>query len=132
MIVVDASVVVAALADAGPIGRWAEAVLESDYLAAPHHMPVEVANALHRLVLTGAITRDSAALSHRDLSRIRVELIPYGSVEARAWDLRENLTLYDAWYVALAEAVGCEMATLDARLTRAPGLRCRFLVPPGR
>jgi predicted nucleic acid-binding protein len=59
-----------------------------------------------------------------------VDLIAYEVVAPRAWSLRQNLTLYDAWYVAVAEILDAELATLDVRLARAPGLRCGFLVPP--
>jgi predicted nucleic acid-binding protein len=129
-LVVDASIVVAALADSGEIGRWAEEVLCSDHLAAPHLMPVEVANILRRSVLGGEVSGDTASLAHADLQDIRVDLFPYAPTASRAWQLRDNLTLYDAWYVALAEILDARLATLDRRLTRAPGTRCDFLVPP--
>ncbi len=129
-VVVDASIVVAALADSGEIGEWAEEVLLSDNLAAPHLMPVEVANILRRSVLGGEVSGDTASLAHADLQDIRVDLFPYAPVASRAWELRDNLTLYDAWYVALAEILDAQLATLDRRLTRAPGTRCDFLVPP--
>ena len=58
-----------------------------------------------------------------------VALLPYDSVAARVWELRHNVTPYDAWYVALAEGLDCELATLDGNLSRAPGPRCRFLTP---
>lgn len=130
-LVVDASVVVAALVDGGEDGAWAEAVLLSDDLAAPHLMPAEVANILRRAKLAGDVTADTASLAHGDLLDLRVELVPYAAVASRAWELHENLTLYDAWYVALAELLGADLATLDARLARAPGPRCGFVVPPG-
>jgi predicted nucleic acid-binding protein len=130
-LVVDASVVVAALVDGGETGRWAEGVLLADHVVAPHLMPVEVANILRRSVQGGEVSADSAALAHRDLQELRVELFPYALVASRAWDLRKNLTLYDAWYVALAEMLDAQLATLDGRLTRAPGPACGFVVPPG-
>lgn len=129
-LVVDASVVVAALVDGGELGQWAERVLLSDHLAAPHLLPVEVANILRRSAQGGELSQDSASLAHSDLQDLRIDLFPYAAVASRAWELRENLTLYDAWYVALAEVLGVELATLDRRLTRAPGPRCRFVVPP--
>lgn len=61
---------------------------------------------------------------------VRLELFPYGSFAARAWELRADHTASDAWYVALAEALGTRLATLDLRLSRAPGERCEFAVPP--
>jgi predicted nucleic acid-binding protein len=130
-LVVDASVVVAALVDGGPAGRWAEGVLVSDHLAAPHLMPIEVANILRRAALASDLAADSAALAHADLLDLRAELYPYAPVATRAWELRANLSSYDASYVALAEALDAPLATLDARLARAPGPRCRFLLPEG-
>jgi len=128
-LVVDASVVVAALVDSGETGRWAEDLLLSGQLAAPHLMPVEVGNILRRSAQGGAISSDSASLAHTDLQALRVELFSYEVVASRAWELRDNLTLYDAWYVALAETLDTELATLDGRLARAPGTRCGFVVP---
>jgi predicted nucleic acid-binding protein len=130
-LVVDASVVVAALVDGGDLGRWAEHILLSGPQVAPHLMPVEVANVLRRSVQGGEISADSASLAHADLQALRVEFFPYEAVAVRSWELRENLTLYDAWYVALAEILDAELATLDRRLTRAPGERCGFVVPQG-
>lgn len=129
-LVVDATTVVAALVDAGPAGRWAESVLRSDALAAPHLMPAEAANVLRRASLAGRITADSAALAHADLLDLRVVLFPYEVVGHRVWELRGAVTAYDACYVALAEELDAGLATLDERLARAPGPRCKFLTPP--
>lgn len=128
-LVVDASVVVAALVDSGPTGGWAVELLRSDILAAPHHMPGEVANVLRRVELAGAVSPDIAAMAHRDLVDLPVDLYPYEPFAGRVWELRGSLTAYDAWYVALAEAIGGSLATLDLRLATAPGPRCRMLTP---
>ena len=128
--VVDASVVVAALVDDGPAGRWAEELLESTPLAAPHLMPVEAANILRRAALAGDVSDDIASLAHADLLAIGVELFPYDLLAERIWELRGAVTAYDGWYVALAESLDAPLATLDGRLTRAPGPRCSFLGPP--
>ncbi len=129
-IVVDSSVVVAALIDTGSTGKWAESVLVSDALAAPHLMPVEVANILRRSTTAGEVSTDVASLAHAELLARRIELFPYAPLASRVWELRSNVTSYDAWYVALAEALQAPMVTLDRRLTRASGLRCEFAVPP--
>lgn len=127
-IAVDASGVVAALVDDGPEGRWAESLLTS-HLAAPHLLPAEVANVMRRSVSAGEISEDVASLAHADLVDLRVELFPYGTVASRIWELRHNLSAYDAWYVAVAELLDAPLATLDRRLVAAPGPRCELLTP---
>lgn len=127
-LVVDASTVVAALVDSGTDGRWAESVLTSDSLAAPHLLTAEASNILRRSALAGAISAEQASLAYSDLLDLRVELFPYAPFATRIWDLRDNVTCYDAWYVALAEALNAPLATLDVRLAKASGPRCRFLV----
>ncbi len=129
-LVVDASVVVAALMDGGPTGSWAESVLASDQLAAPHLMPAEAANILRRAALAGDISSDSAALAHADLLRLRAALFAYEPFADRVWELRRHVTAYDGWYVALAESLGAAVATLDRRLARVPQTRCSFVTPP--
>ncbi len=128
--VVDASAVVAALVDVGPDGQWAGMELIGEELVAPHLMPVEVANILRRAVLARDLSVDVAALAHEDLVQLRVDLFPYEPHARRVWQLRENLTAYDAWYVALAETLSAPLITLDRRLARAPGPRCDFRLPP--
>jgi predicted nucleic acid-binding protein len=128
-LVLDSSLVVAALVDSGEVGTWADHVLSTDDLAAPHLLPVEVANVLRRAAAAGEITADTAALAHADLLSLRVELFTYEPFAIRVWELRENVTAYDAWYVALAESLGAKLATLDLRLVKATGPRCDFLSP---
>lgn len=129
-LVVDASLVVSALVDGGDVGRWAEGVLLSGQLSAPHLMPVEAADILRRSVLSDDVSSDTASLAHADLLALRLDLFPYAPVASRAWALRDNLTLYDAWYVGLAELLDARLATLDDRLARASGPTCEFLLPP--
>lgn len=128
-VVVDASCVVAALVDQGVAGRWAETQLTGDDLAAPHLLPVEVANVLRRAVLTGDITADVGSLAHGDLLSVPVALFAYHLVAERVWELRGSVTAYDACYVALAELLDAPLATVDVRLSRSPGPRCTFVTP---
>ena len=125
-LVVDATVVASALIDGGPEGAWAVEQLARGPLAAPHHMPVEVANVLRRAVRHGEIAQGVAALALEDLLDLRIELFPFAPFARRAWALRNNVTPYDAWYVALAESLDAPLVTLDNRLSRAPGCRCAF------
>jgi predicted nucleic acid-binding protein len=127
-LVIDASMVVAALVDSGTDGRWAEALLAGESLAAPHLLTAETSNILRRSSLAGAISAEQASLAHADLLDLRVEMFPYAPFASRIWELRQNVTCYDAWYVAVAEALSAPLATLDTRLARAPGANCRFVV----
>ena len=124
--VVDATVVASALVDGGREGTWAAEQLASGPLAAPHHMPVEVASVLRRAVRHGEISQDAAALALQDLRDLRITLFPFAPFARRVWALRDNVSAYDAWYVALAEALDIPLVTLDVRLGRAPGCRCAF------
>ena len=128
-VVVDASVVVAALVDSGPEGRWAESVVGADSLTAPELVQVEAANILRRLESRGEISRIEANGAQRDLLRLDVELVPFAPFADRVWKLRRNVTCYDAWYIAVAEAFDCALATLDLRPSRATGPACVFMVP---
>lgn len=127
-VVVDASVIVAALVDDGPDGRWAEQLLTDD-LAAPNLLSVEVANVLRRAAGAGQISDDVASLAHADLMSLRVTPVGYDLVADRVWQLRHNLTAYDAWYVAAAELLDVPLATMDHRLIGAAGPTCEFRSP---
>lgn len=128
--VVDASVVIASLTDNGPLGTWSRWELDRDDLVAPHLMPVEVANGLRRGVMRGRLSADSATLAHFELSRMPVQLFSYEQLADRVWELRDNLSPYDAWYVALAESLNAPLVTLDVRSSRGSGPRCEFRLPP--
>lgn len=128
--VVDASFVVSALLDAGPVGRWAESVLVSGELVAPHLLLAEVANVLRRAAAAGEVSADIASLAHQDLLSLRIGLFPYSPFASRVWALRHNVTAYDGWYVALAEYLDADVATLDVGLSRVQGLGCGFVLPP--
>ena len=128
-LVVDASVIVAALVDRGVDGDGAVDVLDGHALAAPQHMPIDAANILRRASLAGDITSDTAALAHGDQLALRVELFPYAPLSERCWQLRENVTAHDAVHVALAEQLDAPLATLDQRLAAATGPRCTFATP---
>lgn len=128
--VVDASVLVAALVDSGPEGRWAEEVVAVDYVAAPELVIVETLNVLRRLERSEELTVLEAASAQRDLQRLEIDLLPVRPFEDRIWRLRHNLTCYDAWYVSVAEALELPLATLDRRLVLATGPTCSFVTPP--
>jgi predicted nucleic acid-binding protein len=128
--VVDASLLIAATTDAGAEGEWAEEVVRAGSLVAPHLALAEATNILRRLELAGRLGRLEAGAAARDLLLLDLELVPFDPFAERVWELRRTVTRYDAWYVAVAEAFDLPLATLDRRLARASGLRCRFLLPP--
>jgi predicted nucleic acid-binding protein len=128
-VIVDASVVSSALMERTGTSDWARDVLGVGRLAAPHLMPVEVCQVLRRRVAGGVITAAQGAGAMADLLDLRTELHPFEPFAERVWELRQTVSAYDAWYVALAETLDVPFATLDSRLARAPGPRCAFLVP---
>ena len=129
-VVVDSSVLVAALVDAGPYGAWAEEIVANGPLHAPELVRVEATNILRRLERAKQITTAEANAAHEDLMQLDIELFSFDSFADRIWELRHNVTSYDAWYVAVAEALRLPLATLDDRLAKAKGVKCEFLTPP--
>ena len=125
MIVVDASVVVAALADDDEDGDRARDRLRGEHLAAPELLDLEVVSAWRRLNRAGALDDRRCALALADLAALRVDRVPHHRLLDRCWELRDRLTIYDAAYVAVAEALSTTLLTADARLAQAPGLRSR-------
>ncbi|MDE0238101.1 MAG: type II toxin-antitoxin system VapC family toxin [bacterium] len=128
--VVDASVLVAALIDSAQDGPWAEAAIAQGQLAAPEMAMAEATNILRRMEQSGQVSRLEATASFRDLLRLDVELYPFSPLAERIWELRANVTSYDAWYVALAEALDNPLFTLDRKLSNASGVQCEVVVPP--
>jgi predicted nucleic acid-binding protein len=126
VIVVDASAAVAALLNAGP----ARTALSDEAVHAPHLIDSEVAQALRRLVLRGLLGADGGWAALDSWRRLGIVRHSVGGLLDRVWELRENVSAYDASYLALAEALGCSLLTADARLGRAPGLRCPVTVVP--
>src|SRR5690348_4166494 len=110
-VVCDASALVALLLDAGPDGQWAAGELSGTQLAAPSLVPYETANIIRRHERAALISADQAAQAHADLLDLAIEVWPYEVLAGRAWQLRANLTSYDAAYVALAELVVAPLIT---------------------
>ena len=124
MIVVDASVVVTALADDGADGDRARIRLRGERLVAPHVIDLEVVSAWRRLAAAGQIHERRASLALADLAAFRVDRVRHEPLLARCWELKANLTVYDAAYVALAERLDVTLLTADGRIAGAPGPRC--------
>jgi predicted nucleic acid-binding protein len=124
VLVVDASVLATALADDGRDGDLARAWLRGNQLAAPELVDLEVASVLRRQVAARAVETRRADLALNDLLAIPLQRASHRPLLRRCWELRGNLTVYDAAYVALAEALRAVLLTGDARLARASGTRC--------
>ncbi len=129
MIVVDASVLANVIADDGPQGTQARTEIRAaGDLAAPDLVDVETVAVLRKRWLAGTITQHRFATAVDDLGLINVDRYPTLPLMRRAFELRSNLTSYDAAYVALAEVLDCELLTGDVRLGHAPGPRCAIRV----
>ena len=129
--VLDASVLAAAVVDTGPEGTWSEAAIAVGGLAGPEFVLVETVNILRRMELTGRVSPTAASLLQARIMGLDLQLFPFAPFAERLWALRHNLSCQDAWYVAIAEAIGCPLVTLDRRLSLAPGPTCRIVVPDG-
>ncbi|MCP3819372.1 type II toxin-antitoxin system VapC family toxin [Streptomyces sp. A3M-1-3] len=125
MIVVDASVYAFSLLDEGTIGDHCRAVMTADdRWISPGHWTIEVASVIRGNLLGGKISEAQAADAMLALAGLD-PVVPLTRVLLpRIWELRSNLTAYDAAYVAAAEAYNCSLVTADARLARASGIRC--------
>jgi len=129
-LVVDASFVTAALQGNDDTATWAANAMSGYIPVAPHLMPVEVASSLRRAERLGQLSAGVAASAHGDLSELGVDLYPYEPFAERVWEMRHTISSYDAWYIAIAEALDAPLATLDRRLARASGSRCDFVTLP--
>lgn len=124
MLVVDASVLFPALADDGSDGDAVRARLRGESLAAPELIDLETESVIRRRLSVGGLDARRAELALIDLVELRLRRIRHRPLLPRCWELRENLTVYDASYVAAAELLDAVLVTTDARMAAAPGLRC--------
>lgn len=122
MIVVDASALIDALV--GPTSAAMVRLSGEPILHGPHLLPLEVASALRKLVADHRLSERGARQALDKLSLLPLRLHPHRLLLPRIWELRANLTVYDAVYAALAETLGLPLVTADGRLARSPGLRC--------
>ncbi len=125
MIVVDASVLAHAIADDGGVGRRARGELRAaGELAAPDLVDVETTAVLRKRWLAGAISDQRLRVAVEDLEDLELDRYPTLPLMRRAYELRTDVTAYDAAYIALAEVLGYALLTGDRRLANAPGSRC--------
>lgn len=122
MIVLDASAALEMLLRTEAGDKAAERVLRAgEQICALHLIDVEIAQVLRRYALSGQVTAQRCSEALQDWDAFRVHRYPHDVLLQRIWALRENLTAYDAAYVALAEAIGAPLLTRDARIAGAPG-----------
>ncbi|MDQ2757345.1 MAG: type II toxin-antitoxin system VapC family toxin [Actinomycetota bacterium] len=124
----DASALISLLLDDGTDGAWVHERLRGKELVARALVDFEVSNVIRRQEMAGHVSADVVAQAHGDLLQLPIERWPYELLGLRVWQLRHHLSAYDASYVAVAEIVGAPLLTLDARLARTHGLRCRVEV----
>lgn len=128
--VADASTIVTALlSEHGGTAR-ARLAAESE-LHVPHLADLEVLSALRTMHRNGSLSEHGVRQARHKLGLLPIRRYPHAPFGSRIWELRDNLTVYDAVYVALAEALGARLLTADARLARAPGVRCEIEVLDG-
>jgi len=125
LLVLDASAALAAFLGTGPNATPIRNRLEmpGESIHSPHLLDVEMLNALRRLVLRGDISRARSEEARADFANLRWSRYSHAAFLDRMWELKDDLTAYDAAYVALAEALSAPLVTTDARLARAPGIR---------
>lgn len=124
LIDIDASVVVVALGEDTKAGALTRERLAREQLVAPEILDLEVLSTWRRLSRRGLLPLGRAAKAVADLSRLPVQRAPHRPLLGRCWELRDTVTVYDAVYLALAEALAVPLLTADARLARAGGPRC--------
>lgn len=126
MIVVDASVLAPALADDGADGDQARLRLHGEQLAAPELIDLEVVSILRRAARSDRLDDRRSGQALEDLAALPMQRVPHLPLLDRIWQLRDNLSSYDASYVALAEALDALLITADRRLARAAGVLCEI------
>ena len=127
MIVLDASAAVSALLNDGEARR----IVATESVHVPHLIDAEVASGLRRHARSGSVAPAAAWAALEAWRRAGVQRYPIPGLLERMWELRVNVTSYDACYVALAEGLRCALVTADTQLARATGLRCAVTVVPG-
>lgn len=129
MIVLDASAAVEVLLQTAAGVPVTDRLFEAGVsLHAPHLLDIETSQILRRFVRKGEVTPDRARQALEDLADLPLERYSHDFLLPRVWSLRQDLTAYDAVYVALAEALGATLLTRDARISRAPGHAARVEV----
>ena len=126
MVVIDASAVATLLLNQPNAARLRERLAHENTLHAPHLLDLEVTQVLRRAVRQGALKETVAAVRLADLQLLPLTRYSHAPFLRRIWELRANITAYDAAYIALAEALAAPLITTDQPLSRTPGLRTKI------
>ena len=122
MLVVDTSAVLAALAERTPDGALVRRLGDDGELHAPHLIDIEILQALRGLVRGGKLSADRADDVRTDVAALAITRYGHEPLADRVWALGDDLTAYDAVFIALSEALEAPLITCDARLAAAPGI----------
>jgi predicted nucleic acid-binding protein len=125
VLVTDAGVWVRALVDEGPGDPIRSLLIAEPVVAAPELIDLEFTNVLRGLAAKGSIALRDAEIALLEFLQAPIQRHSHISLLPRVWQLRQNLTAYDAAYVALAETLGVDLLTIDRGIGRSPGIRCR-------
>jgi predicted nucleic acid-binding protein len=129
LIVVDASVLADALCGVGDAADAARKAIRGRRWAAPEHLRIETFSVIRGRTLGGKLSTQAGERAVRRLEGVAVRNLSCSPMLDRMWQLRDNLSGYDAAYVAAAELLAAPLVTGDRRVAAAPGLRCRIVVP---
>lgn len=129
MIVLDTSAMVEFLVGADATAEEVRALVRGQKLAAPHAIDLQCASSLRGLVNGRKLPADEAERALDLLGKMNVKRYGHTPLLPRIWQLRDNMWPYDAAYVALAESLSAQLLTIDAKLEKAPGIRCEILRP---
>jgi predicted nucleic acid-binding protein len=122
MVVVDTSAVLAALAERTPDCELVQRLADDGDMHAPHLIDIEILQALRGLVRGGKLSADRAEDVRTDVAALAITRYGHEPLADRVWALRDNLSAYDAVFVALSEALEVPLITCDARVAAAPGI----------
>ena len=128
-VVVDASVLLDALLDPAERGDAARSAITGHTMAGPEHLQVETFHVVRRLVMAGLVTEPAGHRAVTRLGLLAVQTVPTPALLQRIWQLRDNLTGYDAAYVAAAEHLQVDLLTRDEGIHTAADLNCRVRRP---
>jgi predicted nucleic acid-binding protein len=133
VLIVDTSAVLAGLAASEPPAGLLERLADAGDLHAPHLIDTEILHALRRMTIAGQLSEERADDARTDFAELALIRYPHHPLSDRVWQLRHNLTAYDATFIALAELLEAPLITCDARLASAPGHQAHVdLFQPGR